>query len=164
MDSCVPQPLWLEVMLPNLAVLVSGVYTDTSSRGAGVSPLQGDTPTIVPLEGDLAVFSRTDPLNAVVVNAETRLKKVFHTGTMWALTFDNIGDTHCLTKRQLTGAAAADPQPDIPKPWQLSSASEQPLSPRFSRLKVATDKYKARMRSAQITAVLGLHRKIFRSL
>jgi hypothetical protein len=71
--------------------------------------LQSSIKTIeIPLEGDLAIFSRTDPLNAVVVSAKTRLKEVFHIGTMWALFFDMIGDTHCLAKWQLTGDVTVD--------------------------------------------------------
>lgn len=50
------------------------------------------------IEGDLVIFSRSDPFNAVIVNAKTRLKEIFHVGTMWKLFFDMLDDTHCLKK------------------------------------------------------------------
>lgn len=68
--------------------------------------LQSGTKQIqIPLEGDFAVFSRSDPLSAVVVSAKTRLKEAFHIGTMWALFFDMIDDPSCLTRWQLTADA-----------------------------------------------------------
>ncbi len=49
-------------------------------------------------ECDLAIFSRSNPSNAIVVSAKTRLKEVFHIGTMWKLFFDMIGDKNCEKK------------------------------------------------------------------
>ena len=62
----------------------------------------------IPIEGDLAIFSRSDPLNAVVISAKTRLKEVFHIGTMWKLLFDTIDDKHCLNKWGLSAPAGPD--------------------------------------------------------
>ena len=50
------------------------------------------------IEADLTVFARGDPLNAIIVSAKTRLKEVFHVGTMWKLLFDMIGDPVCQAK------------------------------------------------------------------
>ncbi len=52
----------------------------------------------IPIEGDLAIFSRTDPTNAIIISAKTRLKEVFHIGTMWALLFDAIEDEYLQNK------------------------------------------------------------------
>lgn len=50
------------------------------------------------IEGDLVVFSRKNPFNAVIVSAKTRLKEVFHIATMWKLFFDILEDRECLDK------------------------------------------------------------------
>lgn len=66
-------------------------------------PLKTGTKTIrIPIEGDAAVFSREDCLNAIVISAKTRLKEVFHIGTMWKMLFDTLGDMHCLRKWELS--------------------------------------------------------------
>ncbi|MMZ49039.1 hypothetical protein D1872_107250 [compost metagenome] len=52
----------------------------------------------IPIEGDLCVFSRSNPFNAIVVNAKTRLKEIFHIGTMWKIFFDMIDDDYLLNK------------------------------------------------------------------
>lgn len=50
------------------------------------------------IECDFCIFSRSDPSNALIVSAKTRLKEVFHIGTMWSLFFRMIGDQHCQDK------------------------------------------------------------------
>nr|6EK1_A Chain A, restriction endonuclease PfoI [Pseudomonas fluorescens] len=52
----------------------------------------------IPIEGDLCVFSRSNHCNAIVISAKTRLKEVFHIGTMWALFSDVAKDEYCLNK------------------------------------------------------------------
>jgi hypothetical protein len=52
----------------------------------------------VPIECDFAIFSRDNPLDAIVISAKTRLKEVFHVGTMWKILFDMIGDEYCERK------------------------------------------------------------------
>jgi len=49
----------------------------------------------IPIEGDMTIFSRSNPHNAIVISAKTRLKEVFHIGTMWKMFFDMLGDPHC---------------------------------------------------------------------
>lgn len=56
----------------------------------------------IPIEGDAVVFCRGDFLNAIVINAKTRLKEVFHIGTMWKMLFDILGDQQCQKKWRLT--------------------------------------------------------------
>jgi hypothetical protein len=58
----------------------------------------GDKEIHIPIEGDAAIFSRNDPLDAIVISAKTRLKEVFHIGTMWKLLFDMLGDDYCKEK------------------------------------------------------------------
>ncbi|MFC3531937.1 hypothetical protein ACFOLG_07030 [Vogesella facilis] len=53
------------------------------------------------IECDFAIFSRSNPLNAIVISAKTRLKEVFHVGTMWKLFFDMVSDQHCVSKWNL---------------------------------------------------------------
>lgn len=56
-------------------------------------PLHGSREAIsIGIESDLCVFRRDDPERCVIVNAKTRLKEVFHIGTMWALLFDIMTD------------------------------------------------------------------------
>lgn len=55
----------------------------------------------IPIEGDLTIFSRNNPGRAIVINAKTRLKEVFHIGTMWALFFDLLDDQQSLQKWSL---------------------------------------------------------------
>jgi hypothetical protein len=50
------------------------------------------------VESDFCIFARSNPLNAIVCNAKTRLKEVFHIGTMWKLFFDMLDDDHCQKK------------------------------------------------------------------
>lgn len=52
----------------------------------------------IPIEGDMAIFARDNPLNAIVISAKTRLKEVFHIGTMWKIFFDMIDDQYSLEK------------------------------------------------------------------
>jgi hypothetical protein len=42
----------------------------------------------IPIESDFVVFSRSNRDKAIIFNAKTRLKEVFHIGTMWKLFFD----------------------------------------------------------------------------
>ncbi|HEX7278234.1 MAG TPA: hypothetical protein VF255_01295 [Solirubrobacterales bacterium] len=57
----------------------------------------------IPIECDLAVWRRSDPTDAIVVSAKTRLKEVFHVGTMWKLFFDMLDDEYCQAKWGLQG-------------------------------------------------------------
>jgi hypothetical protein len=59
----------------------------------------------IDIECDLAVWSRSDPSRAIIVNAKTRLKEVFHIGTMWKLIYDMLGDRYCQRKWGVTGPA-----------------------------------------------------------
>lgn len=68
----------------------------------------GSMDITIPIEGDLAIFSRKNPLNAIVISAKTRLKEVFHIGTMWKLLFDVIDDEYCKQKWGLSAPGAAD--------------------------------------------------------
>jgi hypothetical protein len=62
----------------------------------------GDKTLDIKIECDAAVFSREDCLNAIVISAKTRLKEVFHIGTMWKMLFDTLGDEDRLRKWELT--------------------------------------------------------------
>jgi hypothetical protein len=62
----------------------------------------------IPIEGDATVFSRDDPFSAIVISAKTRLKEVFHIGTMWKLLFDIISDDYCLKKWGLSRESTHD--------------------------------------------------------
>ena len=64
----------------------------------------------IPIECDIAVWRRDDPARAIIVSAKTRLKEVFHIGTMWKLLYDMLGDPYCLQKWKLQGPAA---EPDM---------------------------------------------------
>lgn len=61
----------------------------------------------IPIEGDLTVFEFDNPLNAIMVNAKTRLKEIFHVGTMWKLFFDIASSEELLRKWEL-GSKARD--------------------------------------------------------
>lgn len=52
----------------------------------------------IPIEGDFCIFSRTNPRKAIVASLKTRLKEVFHVGTMWKLFFDMLNDNRSLQK------------------------------------------------------------------
>ncbi len=70
-------------------------------------PLDGSREEIsIGIESDLCVFRRDDPERCVIVNAKTRLKEVFHIGTMWALLFDIMTDP---VLRQRFGVVADQP-------------------------------------------------------
>src|SRR3990172_210183 len=56
------------------------------------------TAITMPIEVDASVFRRTEPTDAILVSGKTRLKEVFHIGTMWKLLFDMIGDARSLAK------------------------------------------------------------------
>src|ERR1035441_3175731 len=62
----------------------------------------GATPTKtvikIPIEVDLCIYLRSDPTNAILVSAKTRLKEVFHIAVMWKLFFDFCADEHCLSR------------------------------------------------------------------
>ena len=64
----------------------------------------------IPIECDFAVFDRCNPTKAIICSAKTRLKEVFHIGTMWKLFFDMIGDLYCQSK---WGVTAPIPVPDV---------------------------------------------------
>lgn len=55
----------------------------------------------IKIEADLCVFSRSDPSNAILITAKTRLKEIFHISTMWKILFDMLDDPHCLAKWSL---------------------------------------------------------------
>jgi hypothetical protein len=57
----------------------------------------------IPIECDLAIWRRDAPHEAIIVSAKTRLKEVFHIGTMWKLLYDMLADEYCLWKWQLEG-------------------------------------------------------------
>lgn len=59
----------------------------------------------IPIECDFAIYQRSNPLNAIVISAKTRLKEVFHVGTMWKLFFDMTGDDYCKAKWSLSSTA-----------------------------------------------------------
>ena len=46
----------------------------------------------------MSIFLRSDPSKVILISAKTRLKEVFHIGTMWKLLFDTLDDPHCLAK------------------------------------------------------------------
>jgi hypothetical protein len=72
----------------------------------------GPTKTVIkiPLEVDLCVYLRSDPSNAILVSAKTRLKEVFHIAVMWKFFFDFFADEHCLSRWGLRpGASTAMP-------------------------------------------------------
>jgi hypothetical protein len=52
----------------------------------------------IPIEGDLSIFSRSDPMDAIVISAKTRLKEVFHVGTMWAIFFRMLQEPELLRR------------------------------------------------------------------
>jgi hypothetical protein len=64
----------------------------------------------IPVESDLAIWRRSRPADAVIVSAKTRLKEIFHVGTMWKLLFDMLGDDYCLDKWGLQGP---EPPPEM---------------------------------------------------
>jgi hypothetical protein len=57
----------------------------------------------IPIECDIAIWHRQRPAEAIIVSAKTRLKEVFHIGTMWKLLYDMLGDDYCRTKWGLAG-------------------------------------------------------------
>ena len=57
----------------------------------------------IPIECDIAIWHRDRPSEAIVVSAKTRLKEVFHIGTMWKLLYDMLGDDYCRSKWGLDG-------------------------------------------------------------
>jgi hypothetical protein len=60
----------------------------------------------IPIEGDMSIFSRRDPLNAIVISAKTRLKEVFHVGTMWAMFFKMLNEPTLLRKWSISRVSA----------------------------------------------------------
>jgi hypothetical protein len=42
----------------------------------------------IPIECDICIFDWGNPSKAIMINAKTRLKEIFHIGTMWKLIFD----------------------------------------------------------------------------
>jgi hypothetical protein len=62
----------------------------------------------IPIECDAVVFSRDNCLNAIVISAKTRLKEVFHIGTMWKMLFDILGDKRSQRKWGLTRGVNSD--------------------------------------------------------
>ena len=62
----------------------------------------------IPIECDAAVYCREDCLNAIIISAKTRLKEVFHIGTMWKILFDILGDQRSQEKWGLTRDVDAD--------------------------------------------------------
>jgi hypothetical protein len=74
------------------------------SRTVRISPRKTRDISI-PIESDLAIWRRSRPTEAVIISAKTRLKEIFHVGTMWKLFFDMLNDEYCLDKWELTAAA-----------------------------------------------------------
>ena len=64
----------------------------------------------IPIECDFAVFDRYNPKKSIICSAKTRLKEVFHIGTMWKLFFDMIGDPYCMKKWGISSEGAL---PDV---------------------------------------------------
>lgn len=64
----------------------------------------------VKIECDLAIWERDKPECAIVVSGKTRLKEIFHVGTMWKILFDMIGDEHSESK---WGLRTADRELDM---------------------------------------------------
>ena len=62
------------------------------------------------IEADLMIFSRSQPQKAILLSAKTRLKEVFHIGTMWKILFDMLGDNYCQKKWGLSNERSADAQ------------------------------------------------------
>lgn len=58
----------------------------------------------IKIESDLAIWDRDNPHQAIVVSAKTRLKEIFHIGTMWKILYDMIGDAYLLKKWDLAAA------------------------------------------------------------
>lgn len=78
--------------------------------GAG----EGRQELTIPIESDFCVFARSNPRNAIIGSAKTRLKEVFHIGTMWKLFFDMLDDPHCLQKWSLeTSDTTCSPPRDM---------------------------------------------------
>jgi hypothetical protein len=71
------------------------------------TPDGGSRELTIPIESDLALWRRSDPADAIVVSAKTRLKEVFHVGTMWKLFFDMLDDEYCQAKWGLKGPEEA---------------------------------------------------------
>ena len=72
-------------------------------------PLHGNQEAIsISIESDLCIFRRDDPERCVIVNAKTRLKEVFHIGTMWALLFDIMTDPVLRTRFGMVADQALD--------------------------------------------------------
>jgi hypothetical protein len=61
----------------------------------------------IPIEVDVSIWLRSDPTRAIIVNAKTRLKEIFHIGTMWKLLYDMIGDKYARAKWELEGSDKA---------------------------------------------------------
>ena len=79
----------------------------TMHRAVPLANSETDRVVTIDIECDLAVWCRSDPAKAIVVNAKTRLKEVFHIGTMWKLLYDMLGDEYCQQKWGLTPPAKA---------------------------------------------------------
>lgn len=60
----------------------------------------------IPIECDFAIYSRENPSCAIVMSAKTRLKEVFHVGTMWKILFDMAGDDYCEKKWDLRSSGS----------------------------------------------------------
>lgn len=82
----------------------------------------GEDKLNITIETDLSIFSRSNPGNAIIISAKTRLKEVFHIGTMWKLFFDMLEDEYCQRKwnlkvgtseQDLWGMLAEPPKPEI---------------------------------------------------
>ncbi len=99
---------WGENFVNSIAYVLARAYQDNPDvivakgtpkplhsrlKSTRLVPLHGSRESIsIAIESDLCVFRRDDPERCVIVNAKTRLKEVFHIGTMWALLFDIMTD------------------------------------------------------------------------
>jgi hypothetical protein len=72
-------------------------------RRSFVDPHGATREITIPIESDLAVWRRSNPAEALIVSAKTRLKEIFHVGTMWKIFFDMLDDDYCLEKWGLEG-------------------------------------------------------------
>jgi hypothetical protein len=93
-DKGVPPPL-------KPLLMMNKTFTDKDGKARKID---------IKIEVDFAIWRRSDPTQAIVVNAKTRLKEVFHIGTMWKLLYDILGDPYC---QQKWGLTVPDRAPDM---------------------------------------------------
>lgn len=62
----------------------------------------------IPIECDFVIFNRSNYKKAIILNSKTRLKEVFHIGTMWKLFFDIAKRKELKEHWNLSGAENID--------------------------------------------------------